>query len=205
MISICNLTKQYNGKKVLKNVNYEFKENTCYLLKGSSGIGKSTLLNIIGGYLQADSGFVKISENSTIEYMFQEELLFSNLTVLENIAVKYYATHKDDVWNLDQIKETSALLADTFDLTCFLDRKVSSLSGGERQRVVLATMALSGADIYLMDEPVTNLDEENRDIICTLINELSKERTVIIVSHIDLPRLNNVIHLNLIGGELVEV
>lgn len=204
MISLNNICKKYDSKIVLDNVSYTFEKDSCYLLKGSSGIGKTTILNIIGGYIESDSGTVTFSESPKMEYMFQEELLFSKLTVLENIAIKYYASHTDLEWDLSEITRLSADIVSRFELETFLDRPVSSLSGGERQRVVLATMVMSDANILLMDEPVTNLDEENRTIISNLINELVPGRTIIIVSHIDLPQLNNVVKLTLQGGALVE-
>ncbi len=204
MILLSNISKRYGDKIILNNLSYEFENNKCYLIKGSSGIGKTTLLNILGGYVLPDSGYVSFSEDQSIQYMFQEELLFSNLTVLENMAIKYYATHPNENWDLMQINNATKEIVDFFDLSVFLERRIDTLSGGERQRVVLATMAVSDASIYLMDEPVTNLDEENRNIICDLINRLSEKRTIIIVSHIALPKLDNAVHLTLKGGTIVE-
>ncbi len=204
MIALKGITKTFDGRAVLNHVNFQFEKNHIYFLKGDSGIGKTTLLNIISGYLNPDFGEVSFSENEKVDYMFQEELLFSNLSVMENMAIKYFAQHQDERWNISLVKEKSAEIIKKFALEGFLDRKVNSLSGGERQRIILANMTLSNANVFLLDEPVANLDEENRARICALINTLTDGRIIIIVSHLDLPNLKGVVQLRMKEGVLLE-
>lgn len=203
-IKLEKINKGFGEKHVLNDLNYTFCTNACYVLQGESGIGKTTLLNIIGGYLEADSGNVYISDNMKMDYMFQEEMLFSNLTVAENLALKYYADSEKEEWDTQFIeKEYSKVLAQ-FRIEKLLNQKVNSLSGGEKQRVLLASMIISNAQILLLDEPVTKLDQENREQILKMIEECVKDRIVIIVSHIELGLQCNVKILELEDGKLYE-
>lgn len=203
-ISLDHLSKSYGDRVILSDLNYTFNSNFCYIIQGKSGIGKTTLLNIISGYLRADSGNVHISKNTKIDYMFQEEMLFSNLSVIENLTIKYYADSHINKWNVEKVKTEYIDILELFKIENLLECKIYELSGGEKQRVILASMIVSKAQILLIDEPITNLDEENRVLIQKIIESCIPNRIIIVVSHIEMNIKNNVKKLILKNGELYE-
>ncbi len=205
LVELKQVRKQFGDAIVLNDVTYSFEKNKCYVIKGKSGIGKSTLLNIIAGYVDCEQGQVVKPEYVKIDYMFQDELLFSNLTVFENLCLKYYGTHLEKNWNKEEVAKELDEIIRQFEIQELLERKVEMLSGGEKQRVVLANMLISQADILMMDEPVTKLDEENRKRIISLIEAMCVNKTVVIVSHIDLEFCIPVIYLGIEGGCLYEI
>lgn len=204
LISLENICKYYSNSDVINNVSYEFERNKCYVITGESGAGKSTLLNMIAGYDEVDRGDVSIKSRYDIQYMFQENLLFSNLTVLENIALKYYSTRQHLSWNLDELEqELSGMLSD-IQISHLLHRKVGRLSLGERQRVALAGILTTDFEILLLDEPIANVDKENADRILKIVNSLITGRTIIIITHTDIDSIDNIVSLELKDGGLHE-
>ena len=204
LISLENICKYYNNSDVIKNVSYEFERNRCYVITGESGAGKSTLLNMIAGYDEVDRGEVSIKSKYDIQYMFQENLLFSNLTVLENIALKYYSTRQQLPWNLDELEhELSGMLSD-IQISHLLHRKVGRLSLGEKQRVALAGILTTDFEILLLDEPIANIDKENADRILKIVDDLITGRTIIIITHTDIDSSDNIVSLELKDGGLHE-
>lgn len=203
-ISLDHLSKSYGDRVILNDLNYTFNSSFCYIIQGKSGIGKTTLLNIISGYLRADSGNVHISKNTKIDYMFQDEMLFSNLSVIENLTIKYYADSHINKWNVEKVKTEYIDVLELFKIEDLLECKICELSGGEKQRVILASMIVSKAQILLIDEPITNLDEENRVLIQKIIESCIPNRIIIVVSHIEMNIKNNVKKLILKNGELYE-
>lgn len=176
-IVLSGVTKIYDDRTIIDNINYEFESEKTYLLDGESGCGKTTLLNMIAGYVPCDNGIIEV--NSKISYLFQDELLFSNLTVKENLLIRLYALKENCLDFDEQIKSVLTKLK----IENLLDKKVHILSGGERQRVQLASILLADPDIVLMDEPTVKLDEENKNEIIKLIGEAFKNKTLIIVTH----------------------
>ena len=175
-----NITKKFSDKTLFNNLNIEFENGKVYLLKGESGIGKTTLLNIIVDYTKPDSGRVINEQNLKISYLFQDELLFSNLTVKENLYIKYCAVDEldGDAWEVEVEKALERI-----GLSDLIDRKVAMLSGGERQRVQIASIMLDNPDVILVDEPTSSLDQANKNKIMTEILEIFRGKTLIIISH----------------------
>ena len=186
MIKISDVTVSYDDNIVLHNINYEFHRNQCYVVQGESGAGKTTLLNLIAGYIEPDLGAVTRSADVKADYMFQDLLSFTNATVLENLALKYYAGRTKEPWDLEYVKSKCKDILSRFKIDYLLNRKMASLSGGEKQRVLLAGMLVSDADVLLLDEPLASLDAENRQIMVDLIGLCVPSRVIIIVSHISL-------------------
>lgn len=203
-ISLRNISKNYKEKIIFNDLSYDFYFNTCYLLQGDSGIGKSTLLNIIAGYEDVDSGVIIRSNDNMIQYMFQDSMLFSNLTVMENIAIKYYANSEITNWNIEELQKELSVILEKFKIKDLINRKVHKLSGGERQRVALAGMMLTDSSILLLDEPVSNIDPENRKEIINMINEYSSGKVVIIATHDDMPGIKNEVQIKLRNGKIYE-
>jgi len=176
-INLTGILKKYHSKTILNNIDFIFESGKCYVLRGESGCGKTTLLNILAGYIAADSG--QLQSLPKIEYLFQDEMLFSNLTVEENMRIKLYSDEK----NIHNEEELIISALEKFNISSLVNQKISVLSGGERQRVELASILLTNPDIVLLDEPTAKLDEENKKNILIVITSAFAGKTLIAVTH----------------------
>ncbi len=197
-ISLNCVSKKFQDKVILDKVNFDFLPRKKYVISGKSGIGKTTLLNLIAGYLKEDSGEITIDSGLSIEYLFQDECLFSNLTVIDNLFIKACCLEMER----ERFYEISEKLLRKFNIVDLKNRKVALLSGGEKQRIQLASLLLSNPDIILLDEPTSKLDEENKKYIIQLINKQLEEKLLIIVSHDFNKEYENCILLKLREGIL---
>lgn len=199
MIEIINLIKMYqwHGQKikVLDKVNLNIKKGECICLKGPSGIGKSTLLNIIGGMLVPTSGDVKVDGESLpslpqnflsqyrqnkVGFIFQQFNLLYNFTVLENVFFPVIPTGR----SFNQVEKRILTLLKRLQILKRKNFNVNHLSGGEQQRVAVARALVNDPDLIIADEPFSNLDLKNAEFIMKLFKELkSKRKTFVIASH----------------------
>ena len=175
--------------------NISIKENDISLIIGKSGVGKSTLLNILGCLMKPDNGFLDIdgvainlkddnTENIRIDnfsYVFQDYNLLPEFTIYENLLIPSYINN----WNLNQTKSKIADLLDYMNLNHLLNTYPNLISHGEKQRIVILRSLLGKQQIILADEPTGNLDEINTKIILDLIVKINKDLnyTFIIASH----------------------
>ncbi|CAH8768126.1 ABC transporter ATP-binding protein [Paenibacillus dendritiformis] len=197
-LRLINISKQFGDKLLLDAIDFEFHAGRIYIIRGESGSGKTTLLNIIAGYIEADAGRLEMQPNTKIEYLFQDEMLFSNLTARENMYIKYRARNRDDAGFTPLAESTLA----QFNILDLADRKISMLSGGEKQRVQLASILISDPDIILMDEPTSKLDLHNKKTIYEAIMSVFHQKLVIIVSHENNRLIDASINLTLEHGRL---
>ena len=163
-----NLYKSYDGKKnIIDGVNLEIKDKEFIVLVGSSGCGKSTLLRLISGLEDITSGEILIDDkivnnvhpkDRDIAFVFQSYALYPHMTVYENIAfgLKMRKFKKEDIDT--KVQEAAKAL----NLEELLDRKPKQLSGGQRQRVALGRAIVRNPKVFLMDEPLSNLDANLR-------------------------------------------
>lgn len=179
MITLNHISKKRYNRIVLEDIHFTFKEKKHYVIFGESGSGKTTLLNIIAGYEQADSGTIEIEKEKHIEYLFQEDLLFSNMTVLDNMRIRWESRYQD----LIEFEKECAQALKLFSMEKFANEKVYTLSGGEKKRIELAQIFLMKPDIVLLDEPTTSLDVDNKHFIVEAIKNIFKNSIVILVSH----------------------
>ena len=184
------------GKRVVFNkINFEFFRGNTYILGGANGIGKTSLLNVIAGYIQYE-GQVTKAANWTYDYLFQENTLFSNITVEENLLLKYLVRND----NLDGFSSICKNALEQFEIIGLMHKKVELLSGGEKQRVRLAQMLLNKSDIILLDEPLLQINEESVNNICDTISKVFCNSFLFIVSHNNWS--GDHIKLQLINGKL---
>lgn len=170
----------YKDIPIIQNLNYRF-EDGIYLIRGKSGIGKTTILNLIIGYIQPITGNIK-RENAKIEYMMQETMLFNNLTVKENLFIKHSLSTVIDKDSFDKLISTK--LHEIGLDTDIVEKKVSYLSGGQKRKLELVLISLNDANVILMDEPIANLDEESvEQIVYYIEKNLMNNKIVIISSH----------------------
>lgn len=196
-LRLINIAKQFGDKVLLDGIDFEFHAGRIYIIRGESGSGKTTLLNIIAGYIEADTGRLEMQPNTRIEYLFQDEMLFSNLTARENMYIKYRARNRNDAGFLPLAEGTLA----QFNILDLADRKISMLSG-RKQRVQLASILISDPDIILMDEPTSKLNLHNKKTIYEAIVSAFHRKLVIIVSHENNRLIDASINLTLEHGRL---
>ena len=192
VLVVFDIVKSFNGKKVLNNLSFELNEGETLVIVGKSGEGKSTLLKIIAGLVDADSGAIMFKGNRVkgasdrlipghpdIKLVNQDFALDLYHTVEENIRIKILHHPKNVI---DELTEE---LLDVMSLTTMRNQKAHLLSGGEQQRLALARTLATEPDLILLDEPFVHLDPPTRQRIEKFIDDKrsSWNSTLIIVTH----------------------
>ena len=192
LLTVKNLTKTYNKKNVLKNINFSVEEKEIVSIIGPSGSGKSTLLRCINRMVTPTSGEILFDRKlitsanigeirKEIGMVFQHFNLFENLTVLENITL---APVKLKLLSQAEAKKRALAMLKEINLYDKKDSYPISLSGGEKQRVAIIRTLLLEPRLILLDEPTSALDPEMTKEVIELIKHLKdKGITLIIVSH----------------------
>lgn len=192
LLEVKNVSKIYGDLHALKEVNFQVKKGEWVAIMGSSGSGKSTIMNIIGCMDKPSIGEVildgqditKESQHSLtkirrekIGLIFQQFHLIPYLTALENVMVaQYYHSIPDEQEALQALERVG--------LKDRAKHLPSQLSGGEQQRVCIARALINSPEIILADEPTGNLDEVNEKIVIDILTQLHKEgSTIIVVTH----------------------
>jgi sn-glycerol 3-phosphate transport system ATP-binding protein/multiple sugar transport system ATP-binding protein len=190
-ISLRDIRKSYpNGPQVLHGVSMDIQPGEFVVIVGPSGCGKSTLLRLIAGLDRCEDGEIEISgrlandlapQDRDIAMIFQNYALYPHMTVRENIA---FGLELRGMKKAER-NQRAAEVGDMLQLTPYLDRKPGALSGGQRQRVAMGRAMARNASIFLMDEPLSNLDNALRITMRTEIKELHKQlgATMIYVTH----------------------
>jgi NitT/TauT family transport system ATP-binding protein len=173
MIIIENLNKSYNGRKILDNFSLEISRGETVCVMAPSGMGKTTLLRIMMGLEQADSGRIEGISGLRMSAVFQEDRLCENLDAVSNIRLV----------NGELSKERIMEVLASFGLSECCGQRVSELSGGMKRRVAIIRALLAEYDIMFMDEPFKGLDVETRAAVIGEVTKLSKGKTIIFVTH----------------------
>lgn len=191
-IELKNVYKKYDNAEdySVKDFNLEIEDGEFIVFVGPSGCGKSTTLRMIAGLLSITEGEIWINDvlvnkvapkDRDIAMVFQNYALYPHMTVRENIAfgLKLRKYKKEDINS--RVKEAAEILG----LTDYLNRKPADLSGGQRQRVALGRAIVRDTNIFLMDEPLSNLDAKLRVQMRTEIAKLHEKlkSTIIYVTH----------------------
>ena len=190
-LSLKNICKKYpNGFEAVKDFNLEIADKEFIIFVGPSGCGKSTTLRMIAGLEDITSGELKIGDkvvndvepkDRDIAMVFQNYALYPHMTVYDNMAfgLKLRKVPKDEIDK--QVREAARIL----DLSALLDRKPKALSGGQRQRVAMGRAIVRNPKVFLMDEPLSNLDAKLRVQMRIEIAKLHQrlDATIIYVTH----------------------
>lgn len=199
MITLERVSQSFGQRAVLREVTFRFRSDTTYVLQGPSGSGKSTLLNLVAGYLKPDAG--QVAANGLVEYLMQDELLFSELTVLENLQIRARARAQ----NAHETTGTMTRALERLGLGGREYERVATLSGGERRRVELAGTLLGDPAVLLLDEPTANLDAASSREVYSALSEISQGLTVVVVTHEHSPTIDPAaVHLELRNHTLKE-
>jgi multiple sugar transport system ATP-binding protein len=189
-LSLHNINKFYGDFHAVKDVSLEVPVGEFLVLVGASGCGKSTLLRSIAGLEEISDGEITLGERSivglaprdrNVAMVFQSYALYPYLSVYENVAFGLRARKSPE----DEIRRQVDWAADVLDIRDYLDRLPKELSGGQRQRVAIGRAIVRDADLYLFDEPLSNLDAKLRDGMREEIKRLHERlgKTFIYVTH----------------------
>src|SRR6188768_2754806 len=189
-VSIRDLSLNFGNVKVLEHLNLDIADGEFIVLLGPSGCGKSTLLNCIAGLLDVSEGRIFIKgKNVTWEepkdrgigMVFQSYALYPQMTVEKNLSfgLRVAGTPKEE------IAKRIARAAEILQIEPLLQRKPAALSGGQRQRVAIGRALVRDVDVFLFDEPLSNLDAKLRSELRVEIKRLHQqlENTMIYVTH----------------------
>ena len=198
MLKLTKVKKSYQTgnfvQHALKGINLEFRDNEFVAILGPSGSGKTTLLNIIGGLDNYDSGDLILSgrstkhfkaadwdayRNNSVGFIFQSYNLIPHISIVENVemglTLSGVSSKKRQQKALELLKKVG--------LKDHAHKKPNQLSGGQMQRVAIARALANDPDIILADEPTGALDTKTSKQIMNLIQEIAKEKLVIMVTH----------------------
>lgn len=190
MIKLKNIQKSFDKKHIIRGLSYTIEQGDFIIIKGASGKGKSSLLNIIGLLEDPDDGEITfndtiiLKENDKIKfrrkdiaYIYQNYGLLENDSILNNLTLPLNVSKKDTTRIAEVIQRVGLSNLD-------LKTKVYTCSGGEQQRIAIARAILKEPTVIIADEPTGNLDEENSLNIMNIFKELnSKGITIIMATH----------------------
>lgn len=189
-LSLQNVQKSYGGLQVLHGIDVELEDGGFLVLLGPSGCGKSTLLNLIAGLDDISAGDIRINGRSVVELapkdrniamVFQSYALYPTMTVERNIG---FGLEMRGV-NGTERSAAAKQAADLLQISHLLDRRPANLSGGQRQRVAMGRAIVRNPDLFLFDEPLSNLDAKLRAEMRTEIKRLHGRlgTSVVYVTH----------------------
>ena len=190
-VTLEKAVKRFGDTEVIHGVDLEIEHGEFCVFVGPSGCGKSTLLRMIAGLEETTEGVLKIGDRDVtkvdpaergVAMVFQTYALYPHMTVAENMGfgLKMNGVPKADINR--KVDEAGAILK----LDPYMDRKPAALSGGQRQRVAIGRAIVRGPEVFLFDEPLSNLDAELR-----------------VEMRVELARLHKDVGITRIGGDLV--
>ena len=189
-VTVDNVFKRYGELEVLHGIDLEIGDGRFVVLLGPSGCGKSTLLRMIAGLEQITAGQVSIGsrvvndvhpKDRNIAMVFQNYALYAHMSVRDNMAFSMTLRKMDKAIIEERVNWAAGILS----LEPYLDRRPRELSGGQRQRVAMGRAIVRNPDVFLFDEPLSNLDAKLRVRMRTEIKELHQKlkTTTVYVTH----------------------
>lgn len=209
IIEVNKLIKNYNDRKILKEISFSIKKGEFISIIGESGAGKSTLMRCLNGLEEINSGSIKFynKEITTLKekekniikrqmaFVFQDFNIIDNLYVIENVLLPFLA--RKNVFQVlmnsysKEEYERAMYCLEKVNLTKLAYTKAKYLSGGEKQRVAIARALVPNVDLILADEPISSLDEKNAQQIMEIFKRINekKSKTIILNLHnVDIAR-----------------
>ena len=210
-LRIKDLTKRYGNVKALGNFSLEIKSGEFMVLLGPSGCGKTTAIRCIAGLISPSSGQIYIDDelvnnlppkNRDIAMVFQNYALYPHMSVYDNIAFPLKMRKKSRSYTEQKINEVANLLG----MMDLLNRKPKELSGGQMQRVALGRALVREPKVFLMDEPLSNLDAKLRMYMRTEIKKLQKKVgiTTLYITHDQIEAMSMADKVAVMNGGLLQ-
>jgi multiple sugar transport system ATP-binding protein len=189
-VELIKVIKRFGATEVVHGVDLEIQDNEFIVLVGPSGCGKSTILRMIAGLESLSDGEIRINDRTinhvspkdrNVAMVFQNYALYPHMTVYENMAFSLRMQKKPRAELDRKVREAAEIL----ELSAFLDRKPAALSGGQRQRVAMGRAIVRRPDVFLFDEPLSNLDAQLRTQMRMELKKLhlKMKTTTIYVTH----------------------
>jgi multiple sugar transport system ATP-binding protein len=189
-VELKDVVKRFGSTQVVHGVDLFIEDNEFIVLVGPSGCGKSTILRMIAGLESISGGEIRINgkqvnkaapKDRNVAMVFQNYALYPHMTVYDNMAFSLRMSKKSQ----DEIDSKVRYAAETLELTTYLQRKPSELSGGQRQRVAMGRAIVRKPDVFLFDEPLSNLDAQLRTQMRMELKKLHlrMQTTTIYVTH----------------------
>lgn len=189
-IALSQIGKRYGNIEVLRNINLTIQDGEFVVLVGPSGCGKSTLLRTIAGLELASHGDIKIGnrlmndvapKDRDISMVFQSYALYPHLSVARNMGFSLEMQKRPKAEIAEKVKRAAEILS----LTPYLERRPKELSGGQRQRVAMGRAIVRQPQVFLFDEPLSNLDAQLRGQMRVEIKKLHQQmnNTIVYVTH----------------------
>jgi multiple sugar transport system ATP-binding protein len=189
-VELINVTKRFGSTEVVHGVDLQIHDSEFIVLVGPSGCGKSTLLRMIAGLESLSAGEIRIGTRTVnrvppkernVAMVFQNYALYPHMTVYENMGFSL----KMKKWPKAELDKKVREVAEVLELDPFLNRKPAALSGGQRQRVAMGRAIVRNPDVFLFDEPLSNLDAQLRTQMRMELKKLhlKMKTTTIYVTH----------------------
>jgi ABC-2 type transport system ATP-binding protein len=188
-IEVINLTKKYNLKKAVNNLNFKIGENQMIGLLGPNGCGKTTTIGMILGLLKPTSGKVLINglniESNKISVLNKMNFISPYIELPKKLTVKQNLFVYGKLYKIDNLKNRISYLANKLRLEDLLEKITGELSSGQKNRVSLAKALINDPSVLLLDEPTASLDPETGDFVRTFLEDYKKEKkiSILLASH----------------------
>ena len=185
ILEVKNLSYSFGNNPILKDINIHVNENEMVAIVGSSGVGKSTLFNLIAGVLNKQTGEITINGSEDyigkVAYMLQKDLLFEHKTIIDNVILPLIIGKVD---KKEALEEGNKILKQ-FNLDKYANKYPQQLSGGMRQRVALIRTYMFKKNIFLLDEAFSALDAITKKELHKWYLDLKKEfnLTTLLITH----------------------
>lgn len=183
MLYINSISKKFNKKQILNGVSLQVEPGRIAVLLGGSGVGKSTIIRILAGLEQVDSGAILLGQEplqpKDVGMVFQDFNLFNHLTIEQNITLPLEIVHQ---MSKDQAQSVAHELLESYGLADKKDKHPHHLSGGQKQRVALARALAVHPKVLCLDEPTSALDPSLTLSVAKQINDLREKNMCIIIS-----------------------
>ncbi|WP_036729598.1 MULTISPECIES: ATP-binding cassette domain-containing protein [Peptoniphilus] len=171
-LEVENLTKYFDDKLIFKNVTFSVKDSERLAIIGKSGSGKTTLIKIIMGLTNSNSGKIIFDTPPEFSVVFQENLLFEERTVYENL-----------IFCCEIDKTTALKLLSELELEDYINTKVKALSGGMKRRIAILRAIVKRGNIFIFDEAIREVDGYTANLIISFLNKRLKNAPLIYITH----------------------
>ena len=188
-IEVINLSKKYNDKEAVTNINFKINENEIVGLLGPNGCGKTTTIGMILGLLKPSSGEVLINgeniEKNKISLLHKMNFISPYIELPKKLKVKQNLIVYGKLYNIQNLNDRIDHLANKLRLTKLLNKITGELSSGQKNRVSLAKALINDPTVLLLDEPTASLDPETGDFVRSFLEDYKKEKkiSILLASH----------------------